>query len=355
MRIMGEMVVHRARLDEALARVSDRLPSSESRKLHEVTHGFTRDLRHLRDGLMRVRMVPIGEIFERLPFVVRDLSREIGKKPRINVAGQSTELDKYLVERLKDPLLHLVRNAVCHGIEPSAERLAKGKSAEGTITLRAATAGETVLIDVADDGRGIDVNEVAARARANGLEVSEEPGPSELLDLLCAPGLSTRDEADLGAGRGIGMAAVKSTVLELGGEIELDSTPSHGTTFRLRLPLTLAVADALIISAGGQRFALPQGAVQEITTAAEDSINKIEKNEILRYRNGVLPLVRLTTLFGLGAEPRKAFPVLVIGTGLNAVGVLADRVLGQRENVVSAVGDTLLKVPGIYGATELGD
>jgi two-component system, chemotaxis family, sensor kinase CheA len=355
MHIMGEMVVHRARLDEALGRVSDRLPSAESRKLHEITHGFSRDLRHLRDGLMRVRMVPIGEIFERLPFVVRDLSRESRKKIRLNIKGQSTELDKYLVERLKDPLLHLVRNAVCHGIEEAEERVAKGKPAEGTITLRASTAGESVVIDVADDGRGIDAAEVAVRARASGLHVSDDLNASELLELLCAPGLSTRDEADLGAGRGIGMAAVKGAVLDLGGEMELDSGFDQGTTFRLRLPLTLAVADALIISAGGQRFALPQGTVQEITTATEASINRLERNEIVKYRNGVLPLVRLASIFGLGAEPRKEFPVLVIGTGLNAVGILADRVLGQREIVVRPVNDPLLKVPGISGATELGD
>lgn len=355
MRIMGEMVVHRARLDEALDRVSGRLPSGENRKLHEITHGFTRELRHLRDGLMRVRMVPIGEIFDRLPFVVRDLSRESGKKVKLELKGQHTELDKYLVERLKDPLLHLVRNAVSHGIEDAEARVFQGKPPQGTISLRAAAVGETVIIEVADDGRGIDPARIAQRARANGLPVSDAPNALEVLELLCAPGFSTKDEADLGSGRGIGMCAVKNTVLELGGEMELESQPGQGTTFRLRLPLTLAVADALIVSAGGQRFAMPQSSVQEITTAEETSIKRLEQNEILKYRDGVLPLIRLASIFGLGAEQRKEFPVLVIGTGLNAVGILADRVLGQREIVVKPVSDPLLKVPGISGATELGD
>ncbi len=355
MRIMGEMVVHRARLDEALDRVANSLSPAEGRKLQEITHGFSRDLRHLRDGLMRVRMVPIGEIFERLPFVVRDLSRENEKKVRLNVKGQDTELDKYLVERLKDPLLHLVRNAICHGVEEPEERIANGKTPEATITVRASAAGETVMIEVADDGRGVDRQKVIEQARANGLQIADDLAPSELLELLCAPGFSTRDEADLGAGRGMGMAAVKSTVLDLGGEMELDSELGRGTTFRLRLPLTLAVADALIVSAGGQRFAMPQTAVQEITTAEEASINRLEQNEIVKYRNGVLPLVRLVQVFGLDAEPRKEFPVLVIGTGLNAVGIVADRVLGHREIVVRAVNDPWLKVPGISGATELGD
>jgi two-component system chemotaxis sensor kinase CheA len=212
-----------------------------------------------------------------------------------------------------------------------------------------------VIIEVADDGRGVDPQKIAARARANGLPVSQHPDASELLELLCAPGFSTKDEADRGSGRGIGMAAVKNTVLELGGEMELESNVGQGVTFRLRLPLTLAVADALIISAGGQRFAMPQSAVQEITTAEEASINQLEQNEIVKYRNGVLPLVRLASIFGLGAERRKEFPVLVIGTGLNAVGIIADRVLGHREIVVRPVNDPLLKVPGISGATELGD
>ena len=351
MRIMGDLVIHRARLEEAHGRISNQLNSTHSRALNEITHGFSRDLRHLRDGLMRVRMVPIAEVFDRLPFVVRDLSRESGKKVRLHLEGQGTELDKYLVERLKDPLLHLMRNAVSHGIEEPALRTAAGKPAEGNITLRASAIGETVLIEVADDGRGVDRERVMERARAIGLAVDG----SELLDLLCAPGLSTREEADLGAGRGIGMAAVRSTVLELGGEMELDSEPGRGTTFRLRLPLTLAVADAIIISAGGQRFAMPQSAIQEITTAEEAAINRLERNEILKYRNGVLPLIRLTEVFGLTGEQRKHFPVMVIGTGLNAVGILADRVLGHREVVVRPVNDPLLKVPGISGATELGD
>lgn len=355
MRIMGDLVVQRARLEEALGRVENQMGSANSRTLNEITHSFSRDLRHLRDGLMRVRLVPIAEVFDRLPFVVRDLSRETGKKVRLHLQGQQTELDKYLVERLKEPLLHLMRNAISHGIEEPAQRATLGKSAEGNITLRASAIGETVIIEVIDDGRGMDREWILERARANGFSAPDRLESSELLDVLCTPGFSTREEADLGAGRGIGMAVVRSTVLELGGELELESHPGCGTTFRLRLPLTLAVADAIIVSAGGQRFAMPQAAIQEITTAEETAINRLEQNEIVKYRNGVLPLIRLSDVFGLAGEQRNHFPVLVIGTGLNAVGILADRVLGHREVVVRPVNDPLLKVPGISGATELGD
>lgn len=355
MRIMGDMVVHRARLDEITSRVLPHLPTAEARSLQEVNAAFGRELRNLRDGLMRVRLVSIGEIFQRLPFVVRDLARENGKKIRLAVKGQDTEIDKYLVERLKDPLLHLVRNAVCHGVETPEERMATGKPPEATIALRASTVGESVVIEVADDGRGIDERQVVQRARAAGLMVADHLDATQLLELICRPGFSTRDAADRGAGRGVGMTAVKSAIAEMGGELAVRSEAGVGTTFTLRLPLTLAIADALIIAAGGQRFAMPQSLVQEITTAEAANIKELERNEVMSYRDGVLPLIRLTSIFGLTPERRQEFPVLVIGTGLGAVGILADRVIGQREIVVRSVNDPLLKVPAIAGATELGD
>ena len=355
MRMLGELVVQQARLEEGLGRVTPLLPSSESRGLQETRHALGRDLRHLRDGIMRLRLVPIGEVFDRLPFVVRDLTRESGKKVRLVVKGEDTELDKYLVEQMKDPLLHLVRNAVSHGIEPAAERLAQAKPIEGTITIKASTIAETVVIEAIDDGRGIDRTAIAAKAQREGIPVSETLNNAEVLELLCTPGFSTRDTADLGAGRGMGMAAVHNTIIELGGELELETTPNSGSTFRMRLPLTLAVADALIISAGGQRFAMPHSVVQEITTVEPAAINRLEQNEIVRHRNGVLPLLRLSTIFGLKSEARNGSPVLVIGTGLNAVGIVTDRVLGHREIVVRPIKDPLLKVAGISGATELGD
>ena len=355
MRIMGDMVVHRARLEEVSNRVAALLPTNEARALQEVNIAFGRELRNLRDGLMRVRLVPVGEIFQRLPFVVRDLAHETGKKIRLSATGQETEIDKYLVERLKDPLLHLVRNSVTHGIETSEERLRVGKPPEATISLRATTVGETVLIEVSDDGRGVDAERVVARARGAGMVVADRPDANDLLELISQPGFSTREAADRGAGRGVGMGAVQEAVRDMGGELTMRTEPGQGTTFTLRLPLTLAVADALIIAAGGQRFAMPQSVVQEITTAAADSVKSLERNEIMSYRNGILPLIRLSTVFGLEAEPRREFPVLVLGTGLTAVGIVADRVIGQREIVVRGMNDPLLKVPAISGATELGD
>jgi two-component system, chemotaxis family, sensor kinase CheA len=355
MQMMSDLVLQRARLDDAVNTFSAKLGTSDARTLQEISGSFARDLRNLRNGLMRVRLVPVGEIFERLPFVVRDLAREYGKKIRLSLTGQGTEIDKYLVERLKDPLLHLVRNAISHGIEPPDERVAKGKTAEGQISLRASTEGELVIIEVKDDGRGVDPERVMAQARAQNLTVPENPSLTALLDIICIPGFSTRNEADRGAGRGVGMSAVKSALIQLGGELSLASEPGKGTTFTLRLPLTLAIADALIISAGGQRFAMPQALIQEITTTTASQIRRMERNELIVYRNGVLPLIRLGGLFGLPEESRHEQPVLVIGTGSNSVGIVTDRVIGQREIVVRTIDDPLLKVPAISGATELGD
>jgi two-component system chemotaxis sensor kinase CheA len=193
MRIMGDMVVHRARLEEVSNRVVALLPTNEARALQEVNIAFGRELRNLRDGLMRVRLVPVGEIFQRLPFVVRDLAHETGKRIRLSAAGQETEIDKYLVERLKDPLLHLVRNSVTHGIETSEERVAAGKPPEATISMRATTVGETVLIEISDDGRGVDLDRVVARARGAGMVVADRPDSADLLELISQPGFSTRD------------------------------------------------------------------------------------------------------------------------------------------------------------------
>jgi two-component system chemotaxis sensor kinase CheA len=356
MRLIGELVTSRARLDESLKHLKRTVAPAEWRALQETSLAMSRQLRDLREGVMRVRMVQVGEIFERMRFVVRDLARESGKEIRLELRGQETEIDKFLVERMMDPLLHLVRNAVSHGLETVEERVAKGKPPEGRITLRAAALGDNVLIEIADDGRGIDAERVAARARERGL-ISGDVHLDEtlLLELICAPGLSTRDEADRTSGRGVGMDVVCSTVEELGGTLTLASEKNIGTRFTIELPLTLAIADALIAIAGGQRFAFPQTVVREVIEVEASSVRVLENNEIVSYRGGVLPLVRLARLFGLEETTASAFHVFVIGSGASAVGLAVDRAVGQREVVVRGLNDPLVKVAGVAGATDLGD
>jgi two-component system chemotaxis sensor kinase CheA len=315
-----------------------------------------RQLRDLRESVMRVRMVQIGEIFERMTFVVRDLARESGKKIVVQLSGGETEIDKFLVERMMDPLMHLVRNAVSHGLETVAAREAQGKRSEGLLSLSAMTAGERIVIKIADDGRGIDRNVVLARARARGLgHAGAELDDEALLELICTPGFSTRDEADRESGRGVGMDVVKKATEELGGRVSLATKLGHGTTFTIELPLTLAVAEALIVSVNGQRFAVPQSGVREVLEVESASTKVLENNEIILYRGKVLPLLRLARVFEMNHERGDKFHVLVIGDEINAVGLAVDRILGQREIVVRAIKDPLAQSRGIAGATELGD
>jgi two-component system chemotaxis sensor kinase CheA len=356
MRIIGDLVISRARLDDALARVERRVPPVEWRVVQEQSQTIERQLRDLREGLMRVRLVPVREIFRRMPFVVRDLARDTGKQVRLEMRGQDTEIDKFLIERMMDPVLHLVRNAVSHGLEDPAERVAAGKPAEGTLTLAAASVGDMVLIEVADDGRGIDAAAVATRARTMGIAVPDGAlDMATLLDVICAPGFSTRAESDRASGRGVGMAVVKNTIVELNGRFTLQTAPGEGTRFVIELPLTLSITDALIAHVGDRTFAVPQGNVRVVVEIDPASVRVIERHELAPFRGGSLPILRLSRLFGIAEQPRRALHVFVVGSGTDAVGVAVDRVSGQREIVVRSMADSLVKAGGIVGATDLGD
>jgi two-component system chemotaxis sensor kinase CheA len=355
MRLVGELVVSRSRLDELLRRAGDDVAGVRD-ALEETNEAMERQLRRLRESVMRIRLVPIGEVFERLRFAARDAIRESGKQVTLAFEGQTTEIDKLVVDRMLEPLLHLVRNAVSHGIERPAERLARGKSADGRLTLRAHAAGDRILVEVEDDGAGIDARRVATRARERGLLAPDETlTPDRLLDVLCAPGFSTRDEADMTSGRGVGMDVVRSTVRALAGELSLDSTPGRGTRFVVELPLTLMILDALLVDVGGQQMAVPQPTLREILQVAASAIVRFENNDVIAYRDGVLPLVSLARLFGLPESRPASVYVLVVGTDATPMGLVVDRLLGLREIVVHPLADPLVSVPGVSGATELGD
>ena len=355
MRITGEMVIHRARLEDQINRASSQNGELDMRGLQEVNTALARALRELREGIMRVRLVSMSEIFARMPFVVRDLARETGKKVQLTFSGQETEIDKYVVERLKDPLLHLVRNSVSHGIENPRERVSAGKPAQGTLFLRASTIGDSVLIEVGDDGRGIDIDAVKRRANQLDMPVASVMANASLLSLICSAGFSTRQEVDRAAGRGVGMGVVQNTIRELGGTLSLETEPGKGTRFILRLPLTLAISDVLIVSADAQTCAVPQSFVQEVMEMETAKIRRIQSSEILPYRDGVLPIIRLRSLFGYQSADQKNEAVLVLCSEHGTTGLVVDRIHGQREVVVRALNDPLVQVPGVAGATELGN
>jgi two-component system chemotaxis sensor kinase CheA len=255
-----------------------------------------------------------------------------------------------------DPLMHLVRNAISHGLESPDERAASGKSPVGTITLRAFTMAEMAVIEVEDDGRGIDRQKIAERAYHMGLLAENTIlNDDALLDLICSPGFSTRDEADRTSGRGVGMAVVQNMVLGLGGAFTIDTEVGRGTRFTVQLPITVAIAEALIVTTAGQKFAVPQASVREVLAIEPISIKAFQSNEIIPYRGGILPLIRLARLFGLAEDSGQMMHAFVIGSGANAFGIAVDRILGQREIVVRPLSDPLIQIAGFAGATELGD
>jgi len=356
MTLVGDLVISNCHMVETLRSLEDILPASAWRELQESNILVQRQLRSVREGVMRIRMVPIGTIFDRMRFLIRGLERESHKAVHLELTGESTEIDKLFVERMMDPLLHMVRNAVMHGLEAAEERVASGKSGEGHIWIRAWTEAETVVLELEDDGRGIDVEQVMSRARVLGMtNPDENRDAARVLQMICETGFSTREQADLGAGHGVGMTIVKTTINSLGGTLAMDSRQGKGTRFTIRLPLTLAIMDALIVYINDQPFAVPRTLIQEVLRIESDTVTLREGDEVIPYRGGVLPIVRLRQLFRMTGEPRTSFHVFVVDADSSAVGIAVDRISRQREIVARAVDDALVQVPGISGATELGD
>jgi two-component system chemotaxis sensor kinase CheA len=355
MRMIGDLVILRARLGDALLKIEPHVPQGAWRAVQDQALGIERQLRELREGVMRVRLVPVGEIFRRMPFVVRDLARDTDRRLRVELTGQHTEIDKFLVERMMDPVLHLVRNSVSHGIESVDERIAAGKPPEGTIRLRASASGDLVKIEISDDGRGVDAERVGRRARAMGLPVPAPLDDAALLDLICSPGFSTRDQSDRGSGRGFGMDVVRTTIEELGGSIVMESRPGTGTSFQIELPLTLAITDAFIAAIGPSIFAVPQSGVREVIEVEALSIRRVERGEVTVWRGTAMPVIRLASALNIPVAPRPRLHAFVVGAGQSAVGLIVDRIIGQREIVVRPAVDPLIQVEGVAGATDLGD
>ena len=357
MGIVGELVMSRARLVNDLGQAYAFLPSALGRSLQQVEQTIGKQLRYIREAIMRMRLVPLAHVFERMRYAARDLARRSGKKLTVKIEGEETEIDKHIVERIMDPLLHLVRNAVSHGIEDRESRLASGKPEIATVTLRAFVEGDRVVIEVADDGAGIDFTKIKDCALERGLIKNEvhQPSPDAVLALLCEPGFTTRQKADLTSGRGVGMTVVYNTVRELGGTLRLESWKGKGTVFTLVLPLTLSIVDALIIGCGGHVFAVPIPVVQEVIPVAGDRITIVENNHMISYRGQALPLIDLVKSLGIDSRGGQIRYALVIGMAPNQVGIGVERLLGRHEIVVRSLKDPLLKNPAFSGATELGN
>jgi two-component system chemotaxis sensor kinase CheA len=307
---------------------------------------------------MDVRMLPIRNVFERFPRLVRDLSRQQGKEIELILQGEETRVDKAIIDELGEPLVHMIRNSVDHGIERPAERLAKGKSATGTILLSAAQESNQVVISIADDGAGIDAAEVRGKARERGIiGDADQLTDREVIQLIFAEGFSTAETVTELSGRGVGLDVVVKCMERLNGFIDAETMPGAGTRFTMQLPLTLAIISALMVEVGGYTYAIPAGSVVESLKFRPEEINRIGGRETLRLRDRIVPLFRLAQLFGHeGRGPLDNSYAVVLGRGEKRLGLAVDRLKGQQEIVIKAL-DPIVSTAGfgLGGATIMGD
>jgi len=348
MRLVGDLVVSRWRLQNALEQSG--VDERAGAPIRDSAMRIERQLRDLRQAVTRARMVPLSEVFGRMPLAVRDLARSSHCQVRLEMEGEETQVDKVLVERLLDPLLHLVRNSLAHGLESPQERERSGKDPVGFLRLAAIPQGDSIRIEVEDDGRGLDLEQIG---RAAGIRTPQDA--TQALEILCRPGFSTRLQAAKDAGRGVGMDVVRTAVAEMGGFLGVESQPGRGCKFWMRLPLTLTIVDSFLVSLAGECYAVARDSVTEVLEVGE--VQRHPGGELVAWRGGALPLMRLRRLLNVPAglaEPK--FPhALVYAAGEDRVALVVDRVVGLREVVVRPMADPLLARPWLGGATELGD
>jgi two-component system chemotaxis sensor kinase CheA len=367
MNLVGELALVHANLGGAVERMQRaQIANEHLREFQDQLRVMNRRLGLLQQGILEVRMVPLQQVFDKLARVVRKLSQRLEKEVRLVISGADTELDKLIVEELSDPLMHMINNAIDHGIETPAERLALGKPRAGKVALAAYQKGNRVVIELTDDGRGMDWRQIRDRAVQRGFITREEAadiGPAQSINLIFTPGFSTKAQATQTSGRGVGMDVVKTNIAKLSGMIDVASEPGRGSRFRVTLPITLAIIQALVIETAGQTFCIPLNSVLESIMVQTEEIQTIEGHEVVTVRGRTLPLVHLSRVFELEPDGREAerrmfydrLYVVVVGLAQHRVGLVVDELLGQQDVVIKPIGKALRQVPGIAGATELGD
>lgn len=352
MTLVGELVLARNHISELTAASEhDPMLAAAAQHLHTITAD-------LQDGVMRTRLQPIHTAWARFPRVVRDLGMALGKQVRVETDGDDTELDRSIIEAIKDPLMHLVRNAVDHGIGTPEQREAAGKPAEGVVHLRASHEGGQVTIVMRDDGQGIDLDKVRAKAVERGLLTAAQAkkvSVHDTVELIFQPGFSTADQVTNLSGRGVGMDVVKTNLGRIGGSVEVATTPGKGTTYTLKIPLTLAIIPALLVASGAQRYAIPQVNLIELVRATPEQIEQVHGAPVLRLRGRLLPLVYLASELGGEVAEAATHHVVVLQADDRRFGLVVDAVTDSAEIVVKPVGSYLKGVDTFAGATILGD
>lgn len=323
--------------------------------IHKISQTLQRKLAELQDEVLEVRMIPIGQIFSRLAQVIRRFSREVGKEIDLALYGEDTEIDKSLAEEIVDPLMHIVRNSIDHGLETAEERAMKGKKERGSIVMKASQRGNHVVIEVKDDGRGIDVEKVRKRAIEKGLlESGVELEDGAIIDFIFAPGFSTKEVVSEISGRGVGLDVVKEKLSMLGGYTEVNTKKGEGTTFTLTLPITLAIIKSLIIRVGKHKFAVPLTAISETVVIEHKDIQTIEWKDVYYNRGEMLPIMSVGKIFDIEIDQSERSFAVLVGFGTRRLGLLVDELLAQQEIVIKSLGDYLKGLSGFAGAAEIG-
>lgn len=358
--LVGELVIHRTTLLSFESKLRESIKDKVLLEAFgEASQSIGKTADELREAIMKVRMLPVKTVFQRFNKLVRDLSVSHGKKITLTFEGEETELDKTVIDEIGEPLLHLIRNAIDHGIESPAERIDCGKPPVGQLRLKARHENNNIVISVEDDGRGMSPEKLRKSALARGLVAPEQERmltEQEALELVFLPGFSTRGEVTATSGRGIGLDVVKKTVNSFNGTIHINSTVGTGTVFTLKLPLTLAIISALMVEVAGEIFAIPLSGVLETIKISNTEIHTVGSGEIITLRERLLPLFRLRSRFGNERDnERESEYVVVIGSEEKRGGLVVDRLIGQQEIVIKAMDDYLGDLPGISGGTVLGD
>lgn len=360
MNTVGEL----SQLKASISQIADRLRIEMGFKglaieLSKIDKNLEKRLKELQDNMIEVRMVPVNQLFDKLMRAIRKLSREIGKEVELITSGGDTELDKLIIEDLADPLMHIIRNAIDHGIETPAEREKAGKPRAGTINLMAYPKGNHVAIEVEDDGAGMNMEIIRKKAVDRMLvdeAASHALSKEEVLEFIFLPGFSTKKEVSEVSGRGVGMDVVKKNISRISGAIDIDTEQGKGTRIILTLPITLAIIQALIITAGARKYAIPSGSVLEILNIRQDDIKTMERKEVVYLRDRTIPLIRLEQFFYRGTAARREGEMygVVVGLAESLLCILVDSIVEQQDIVIKSLGK-LLKVTGIAGATDIGD
>ena len=352
--LVGELVITQAMLAQTSANVDPAL----YQKIAAVLDDFDRNTRDLQQAVMSIRMIPMSIVFSRFPRMLRELAGKLGKKVEFATKGEATELDKGLVEKITDPLMHLVRNSCDHGIELPAERLAKGKPETGTLTLSASHQGGSIVIEVRDDGKGLSREKLISKARERGISAPDSLSDSEVWSLIFAPGFSTAEVVTDVSGRGVGMDVVKKNITALGGTVDIESTEGVGMSVKVRLPLTLAIMDSMSVGVGDECYILPLSSVVESVLLTADKLKSIGgSGRVVQVRDEFLPVIELERVFDVprhGDEPASAIMVIVESDGTR-MGLLVDELLGQQQVVVKNLESNYRKVQHVSGATIMGD